>query len=232
MSSTTRGHTAGRAGNATRNGRGAVGGRAAPQRARRRLLAGIAVGTVAVVAVLFLVFRQGDAGSGGPGPRFEVGSPGPGEMAPGFELASTAGGDWSLADAHGETVLLYFQEGLMCQPCWDQITAIEGSFDELSALGVDQLVSITSDPLPDLRQKVADEGMEMPVLADEGLSLADDYAANQYGMMGTSRYGHSFVLVGPDGRIEWRADYGGAPDYTMFVDVADLLDDLRARPSA
>ena len=34
-------------------------------------------------------------------------------------------------------------------------------------------------------------------------------------MMGNSRNGHSFVLVGPDGQISWRADYGGAPDYTV-----------------
>jgi peroxiredoxin len=227
MSSTTRGRTAGRQGPG-RNGRGAATRRAARQRARRRLLLAVGGGTVAVVAALFLIFRQGDTGSGGAGPRFDVGSPGPGETAPAFDLPSTDGGTWSLGDAQGETVLLYFQEGLMCQPCWNQITAIEGSLEELRALGVDQFVSITSDPLPALRQKAADEGIETPVLTDEGLSLADDYDANQYGMMGTSRYGHSFVLVGPDGRIQWRADYGGAPDYTMFVNVADLLDDLRS----
>jgi len=47
-------------------------------------------------------------------------------------------------------------------------------------------------------------------------------------MMGTSTYGHSFIVVGPDGGIRWRADYGGAPNYTMFVPVDALLDDLRA----
>ena len=30
-------------------------------------------------------------------------------------------------------------------------------------------------------------------------------------MMGDMRDGHSFVLVGPDGVIRWRADYGGSP---------------------
>ncbi|XES00911.1 hypothetical protein HEP87_61260 [Streptomyces sp. S1D4-11] len=47
-------------------------------------------------------------------------------------------------------------------------------------------------------------------------------------MMGTSRDGHSFLLVGPDGTIRWRADYGGAPDYTMYVPVDKLLADLKA----
>ena len=46
-------------------------------------------------------------------------------------------------------------------------------------------------------------------------------------MMG-DRNGHSFILVGKDGRIRWRADYGGAPKYTMFVPDDRLLADLRA----
>ncbi|MDQ2706498.1 MAG: hypothetical protein M3Z25_02170 [Actinomycetota bacterium] len=50
-------------------------------------------------------------------------------------------------------------------------------------------------------------------------------------MMGTSRDGHSFILVGPDGRIQWRADYGGAPNYTMYVPLDQLAADLRAGPA-
>jgi peroxiredoxin Q/BCP len=44
-----------------------------------------------------------------------------------------------------------------------------------------------------------------------------------------SHKGHSFVLVSPDGEIRWRADYGygGAPDYTMYLPVDNLLADLR-----
>lgn len=45
-------------------------------------------------------------------------------------------------------------------------------------------------------------------------------------MMGDSRDGHSFVLIGPDGNILWRADYGGAPNYTMYLPVERLLTDL------
>jgi hypothetical protein len=47
-------------------------------------------------------------------------------------------------------------------------------------------------------------------------------------MMGTSRDGHTFVLVGPDGRIRWRADYGGPPKYIMFLPTTTLLADIRA----
>lgn len=38
--------------------------------------------------------------------------------------------------------------------------------------------------------------------------------------------GHSFVLVGSDGKIQWRADHAEAPKYTMYVPVTQLLADL------
>jgi len=75
-------------------------------------------------------------------------------------------------------------------------------------------------------------GLTTPVLSDPSLTVSEKYSANRYGMMGATRDGHSFILVGPDGTIRWRADYGGAPDYTMFVPVDKLLNDLKdgARP--
>ncbi|MGH9187849.1 MAG: peroxiredoxin family protein, partial [Acidimicrobiales bacterium] len=127
-----------------------------------------------------------------------------------------------------KTVMLYFQEGVGCQPCWDQVTQIEADFAPFRELGIDELVTITVDSVDILAQKVGDEGISSVTLADPDLSLGPSYNANQYGMIGTSTYGHSFIVVGPDGRIRWRADYGGDPDYTMFVGVDALLDDLRA----
>jgi len=47
-------------------------------------------------------------------------------------------------------------------------------------------------------------------------------------MMGHARDGHSFVVVGRNGTILWRADYGGAPKYTMFVPDTVLLTQLKA----
>lgn len=158
---------------------------------------------------------------------FQVGKPGPGEKAPPIKLPSTGGGTFDLASLRGQTVLLYFQEGVMCQPCWDQLKDIAANRDKFEALGIDRVVSITSDPLPALKQKVAYEGLSSPVLSDPGVAVSKTYEANLYGMMGESMNGHSFVLVGEDGVIEWRADYGGEPDYTMYVPVPNLLADIR-----
>lgn len=158
---------------------------------------------------------------------FQVGKPGPGEKAPPIKLPSTDGGTFDLSSLRGQTVLLYFQEGIICQPCWDQLKDIEAKRDEFKALGIDKVVSITGDPLPALKQKVGYEGLSAPVLSDPGLVASKTYEADQYGMMGGGANGHSFVLINEDGVIEWRADYGGDPDYTMYVPVPNLLADMR-----
>lgn len=184
---------------------------------------------VAALGAIFLANRGGSSGTGKPGQyKFQVGQPGPGQKAPPIRLPSTEGNTFDLSAQKGRTVLLYFQEGLSCQPCWDQLKAIQSDGAKFQALGIDQIVSITTDPLAALRQKASDEGLKVPVLTDPHLAVSQEYNANHYGMMGDSRDGHSFVLVGPDGTIRWRADYGGAPDYTMYVPDSNLLADIRA----
>lgn len=71
----------------------------------------------------------------------------------------------------------------------------------------------------------------MPILADEGARVSDTYDARTYAMtwMKPPRDGHSFILVGKDGRIRWRADYGGPPKYTMFLPVDAIVTDLMKR---
>lgn len=192
----------------------------------------LVVVAAAVLMSLYLVYDNASDKVDPTGNRanaaYDIGSPGIGETAPDFELESATQGPISLSDYRGRSVLLYFQEGLMCQPCWDQITDLEESQDAVKAAGIDAMVSITSDPADLIAQKVEDQGIEQtPVLSDPDLAVSRQYSTNQYGMMGDSRNGHSFVLVGPDGTIQWRADYGGAPDYTMYVPVDRMLADLR-----
>lgn len=201
-----------------------------PGRRPRGLVIAAAVGVV-VIAALYAIFSsstssQATASGSGAYP-YAVGNPGPGEPAPPMRLPSTDGGTFDLSDLEGERVMLYFQEGVMCQPCWDQLRAIEARWDEFEALGIERAVSITSDPLDVLEDKVSLEGLETPLLSDPGVEVSATYEANLYGMMGTSMNGHSFVIVGPNGTIEWRADYGGAPKSTMYLPVDALTSDLR-----
>lgn len=207
----------------------APAGRLARRHRSRWPLIAIGVAVVAVVVTLFVIYqgspnRQTSASGGSY--QHVAGQPGIGATAPDFTLDSTSGGQLGLASLRGKTVLLYFQEGLSCQPCWDQLADLEHHRAALQQSGVDAVVSITTDPIDLLRQKVGDAKLSTPVLSDPTLVVSQAYHANEYGMMGTSRDGHSFVLVGPDGRIQWRADYGGAPNYTMFLPTTSLLADL------
>jgi len=185
-----------------------------------------AVVGVAAIGVLFVIFGHGKTSAGSS--RYAVGQPGPGHAAPGFTLPSTVGGSVSLSQFAGKNVLLYFQEGITCQPCWDELVALDHSTGAMRAAGVDQVVSVTTDPIDVLAQKVHDENIPTPVLSDSTLATSTAYHANSYGMMGSSRDGHTFILVGPNGQIRWRADYGGAPNYTMNVPVPTLLSQLRS----
>jgi peroxiredoxin len=177
------------------------------------------------ISYLLTVTKQ-SATAGGSGYQHTVGQPRAGATAPEFTLTSGSGGQVSLADFRGKDVLLYFQEGLSCQPCWDQIRDLENNHTQLRAAGVDAVVSITTDPADLIGRKVTDEKLSTPVLSDPTLAVSRTYQANEYGMMGDMRDGHSFVLVGRDGVIRWRADYGGAPDYTMFLPTDRMLADL------
>ncbi|UTI63991.1 peroxiredoxin family protein [Paraconexibacter antarcticus] len=203
----------------------------AAERARRlrtRIFGAVGAGVVLLLA-LFAISNSGGGSSAKTGGKYPyaVGQPGPGQPAAPISLPSTQGGQFSLAAERGKTVLLYFQEGLSCQPCWDQLSDLERQGSKVRALGIDRMISITTDELGQIRQKAADEGLNTPILSDSNLAVSKAYGANQFGMMGDSRDGHSFIIIGPDGRVRWRADYGGAPNYTMYVPVTRLLSDMR-----
>lgn len=88
---------------------------------RRWLNALIVAGIVGLVAAaVFFGRNPGEIAGAETGPggyAYQVGEPGSGEAAPAIQLPAADGGTFDLAEARGETVLLYFQEGLMCQPC-------------------------------------------------------------------------------------------------------------------
>lgn len=186
-----------------------------------------------IVAGLGLIFVLNTPGSTTPGGGqagqypYQVGTPGQGTVAPPILLTSTQGRIFNLASQRGKTVLIFFQEGVMCQPCWDQIKDVEVQFSKFKDLGIDSFVSVTTDNLDQIRQLVTTQRISTPVLSDPNLAVSKSYSATSYGMMGDTRDGHTFIVVGPDGVIRWRADYGGAPKYTMYLPVNNLLADLQ-----
>lgn len=183
------------------------------------------LGTVAIIAIAVANTLSG--AETGRKIRYDVGQPGVGEEAPEFELASANGVRFKLSEQRGKQVLLYFHEGLGCAPCWKQIDDIQADLAKFTALGIDQVASISLDPLAAQQQRAKLRGISFPVLVDSERAVSATYDALSYGMMGGSTPGHTFILVGGDGKIRWRADYGGPPNFTMFVPNATLLTELK-----
>jgi peroxiredoxin Q/BCP len=191
---------------------------------------GLGLATLLVVAMVGVAIANTLSGAGDRPLGYDVGSPGVGETAPDFELPGASGERYRLSARQGQDVLLYFHEGLGCAPCWQQVIDIQRELDRFSGVGVDEVVAISLDPLAAQAQHAQANGVTLPILADEGRSVSQAYDALSYRMMGGATPGHTFVLVGPDGVIRWRADYGGPPNFTMYVPNDMLLAELRAVP--
>lgn len=207
---------------------------ASPAKTRRRRIAA-AVAAAAAVAVLFGIYLSA-APSQGALPEagkvsYITAEPASGP-APEMRLPSADGSTFDLSDLRGGSVLLYFQEGLMCQACWTQLRDLENAQAELEEAGIDKMVNITTDPVDLLARKVEDEGFSTTTVSDPTGDVSRAFGTLGVGMMGADMNGHSFVLIGREGQIQWRADYGGAPDYTMYITVPQLLADLSTRTSA
>ncbi|MGH2376856.1 MAG: peroxiredoxin family protein [Candidatus Limnocylindria bacterium] len=149
-----------------------------------------------------------------------------GQRAPDFSLPATDGRSVRLSELQANgNVLLYFQEGAMCPPCWQQMRDLKRDGEKLRALNV-QLVTITVDPLSVLTQTASREQVsDMILLSDAGLAVSKTYQMLYTGMMNGATPGHSFVLIDRQGKILWRRDFREmyVPDPMILDPVAKAL---------
>jgi len=143
--------------------------------------------------------------------------------APSFTLPTTSGKNISLSDYLGKkNVLLYFMEGVMCDPCFQQLKDIQTQYGKFRSLNIDVL-TITVDPVNALVKDSTRFGITLPILDDgsDNLAVSKAYGMLDNSMHPGSRPGHSFVLISTDGNIVWKNHYypAGANIMGMNMDM-------------
>ena len=150
-----------------------------------------------------------------------------GEKAPTFALASTTGNSFNLSSYLGKSsVLLFFNEGLSCSPCLQQMVDIDRNYSVFSKMGI-TVVSLTTNSMSDMKTWAQNNGItRMMVLSDSSLKVDQEYTTLYSGSMHAGMAaGHTFILVGKDGNVVWRKAYGS---YTMYVPMTELMASVRS----
>lgn len=141
-----------------------------------------------------------------------------GSVAPDFSLPSTSGNPVSLTNYKGKHILLFFNEGVMCSPCWQEISRLErfkDDFDRLNAV----IIPISVDDQKTWDPILAEEKITTPILIDTERKVTALYKAlGTPSSMHDDRAGHTYVHVTPDGKIHSSADFPN-----MNVPTNDLI---------
>lgn len=176
----------------------------------------VALFAAAIASIAYMV----SIGTGGSSSMLKAG-----QEAPDFELASVVNGStFNLASyANKSEVLLFFNEGLSCAPCLQQMVDIDRDYSSFAKMGL-TVVSITTDAPSSLGTWAHNNGIsKMMVLSDSSLRVDTAYTmmgAGTGSMHPGMAPGHTFILVGKDGKILWREDYGTS---TMYVPMDQLI---------
>jgi len=142
-----------------------------------------------------------------------------GQVAPDFSLPDVNGTTFRLSEARANgNTLLFFQEGIACPPCFQQMRDLQREDAKLRVLET-SLITITNDPLGDLKAaSVRESVVGMPLLSDSTLSTSRAYDALYVSMHPGQVLGHTFVLLDRSGKVLWRRDY-----QEMYVPVDQVL---------
>ena len=183
-----------------------------------RWVLGVAVIAVFVAAAAVLVgLSRGSSSSAGGGQVLNG-------AAPGFTLPAVGGGSVSLSDYRGKkNVLLFFNEGYGCAPCWQQIRGLQDQGEEFDKAEA-ELVAVMVDPLDVLAEEGQRYGIAVPMLSDTERTASNVYKVLGRGMH-ASKPNHTFVLIDKQGEVVWWKDYVEmrAPVDDVVAKVQDLV---------
>lgn len=190
--------------------------RVARKRARhRRRATGWMVGALILAGLVAVFWTTARKPTGG-------GTVAMGAAAPAFSLPATDGRSVSLASLRGRNVLMYFSEGIGCDPCLTQIVELERHQAHMDRLGI-TLVPIMVNAAPVVTEEMGRFGLNTPVLIDASKSVS-----RAYDTLGRGHHaglpGHSFIAVDKNGVLRWRGDYPG-----MYVGADEMLGQIEKK---
>lgn len=159
-------------------------------------------------------------GGGGGNKKFE---PLPkGSTAPVFTLPSTSGNTISLADYKGKNILLFFNEGVMCSPCWQEISRLERFKDEFTQLNT-VIIPISVDDQKTWDPILKEEKITTPILIDTDRKVTAAYKAlGTPSSMHDDRAGHTYIHIEPSGTVHSSADFPN-----MNVPTNELIEHIK-----
>jgi peroxiredoxin Q/BCP len=127
----------------------------------------------------------------------------PGDRAPDFELPDQDGRAVKLGDFHGQMLVLYFYPKADTPGCTIQACGVRDHIKDYSTAGA-AVLGVSPDPVQKVRDFHEAQGLNFPLLADEGHRVADAYGVwVEKSMYGKTYFGNerTTFLIGPDGVV-------------------------------
>lgn len=142
-----------------------------------------------------------------------------GDKAPQFSLPDQDGESISLADYHGQRVLVYFYPKAMTPGCTVQACGLRDNMDDLKQFNV-EVLGISTDKPEKLSRFAEKELLNFTLLSDENHEVAQAFGVwGEKQFMGKTYDGIHRIsfLIGTDGKIEHVFDKFKTSDHDQVV---------------
>ncbi len=145
-----------------------------------------------------------------------------GDDAPDFEKPWTGEGDFKLSDQRGRWVVLAFYPGDETSTCTRQLCEYRDSSEKLDGLDA-EIIGISPQGVDSHESFIANHGLKVPLVADEGLEVAD-----AYGIKLGSVLRRAIFIVDPEGKLAHRDVKMVGLSFTDSDGIASALAEARA----
>lgn len=145
-----------------------------------------------------------------------------GDQAPDFEKPWTGEGDFKLSGRRGSWVVLAFYPGDATAVCTKQFCSYRDRGEQIEALDA-EVVGISPQGIASHEKFIADNDLNVPLIADEGLEVAEAYGIK----LGTALRRAVFI-VDPEGRIAFRDVKLLGLSYTDSDEISEALAEAQA----